>query len=148
MVWRGLYCMMSFKMFCVHCKRCQFSHFVESNPYSLTTIFSSFSSVGRHCLIGWWLSHIGWCCHCQPTWANLVSHVTLFHGVVVTLVVQVKEGLYCDYYPTDVFFLLAIEVFGCFHQQADNYVHQCANMVWWAKGIVGLPLLVLCFFYR
>jgi hypothetical protein len=46
---------------------------------------------------------------------NLVSQTTLFHGVVVTMAVQVKERLYHDYYPTNMFLPFAIEVFGCLH---------------------------------
>jgi hypothetical protein len=51
----------------------------------------------------------------NPTQADLVSWMALSHGVVVTLVAQVKEGLYHDCHSTYVFFPLAIEVFGCFH---------------------------------
>ncbi len=74
--------------------------------------------------------------------------MALSHGVVVTLVAQVKEGLYHDYYLTDVFLPIAIEVFGCLHQHVDNFFHQCVNMTWIAKDIGGLPLLVLFPFYK
>ncbi len=47
--------------------------------------------------------------------ANLVSQVALSHGVAITMAVQVKERLYHDYYPTDMFFPFAIEVFGSLH---------------------------------
>jgi hypothetical protein len=36
--------------------------------------------------------------------------------VVATLAARVNERLYYNHYPTNVFFLLAIEVFGCFQQ--------------------------------
>jgi hypothetical protein len=46
---------------------------------------------------------------------DLVSHVAFFCGVAAIVVAQRKERLYCDHYPTNMFFLLAIEFFGCFH---------------------------------
>jgi len=54
-------------------------------------------------------------CHYQPTQTNLVSLAAFFHGVVVTLATHVKEGLYHNRYPTDLFFPLAIEVFRSLH---------------------------------
>lgn len=38
--------------------------------------------------------------------------------------------------------------FGCLHQQVDNFVHQCGNMAWLAKGFGGPPLTILHVFYR
>ncbi len=52
----------------------------------------------------------------DPTQADLVSRTTFSCGVVATMVAQVKEGLYYDHYPLNMFFLLAIKVFGCLHQ--------------------------------
>jgi hypothetical protein len=63
--------------------------------------------------------------------------------VVASLVGQVKKGFYYNHYSTDVFLLLAIEVFLCFYQQTHNFFHQCANMAWTIKGNKGLPLSVL-----
>jgi hypothetical protein len=57
-----------------------------------------------------------------------------FHGVIVTLVAQVKEGLYCDRYPTHVFLPLIIKGFECLHQQAFNFLYRYANMAWTTKG--------------
>jgi len=45
----------------------------------------------------------------------LVSQAAHPSGVVVTLAAEMKEGFYCNHYPTDVFFPLAIEVFECLH---------------------------------
>ncbi len=64
------------------------------------------------------------------------------------MVAHVKEGLYYNRYPTDVFFLLAIEVFGYLHQQADIFFHRCANMAWIVKGTKGSFLLMLRSFYQ
>jgi hypothetical protein len=51
----------------------------------------------------------------DPTQTYFVSQVAVSCGVTVLVMVQVKKGLHCDHYPTNMFFLLAINVFGCFH---------------------------------
>jgi hypothetical protein len=56
----------------------------------------------------------------DPTRINFVSWVDISHGVLATIAAQMKEGIYCNCYPANMFFPLAIEVFGCFHQQSDN----------------------------
>jgi hypothetical protein len=33
----------------------------------------------------------------------------------------------------DMFFFLIVEVFGCLHQQANDFLHQYTNMVWGTK---------------
>jgi hypothetical protein len=38
----------------------------------------------------------------------------------------------------NVFFPFAIEIFGCLHQQVEDFFHQFVNMVWSAKGTCGL----------
>jgi hypothetical protein len=60
---------------------------------------------------------------------------------------QVKEKLYQDCYPMDVFFPFIIKV-GCFHEQPNNFFRQWANMVWTTKGIEGPPLSMLHLFFR
>ncbi len=62
------------------------------------------------------------------TQANLVSHVAHFCGVVAIVATQGKEGLYCNHYPPNMFLLLAIKAFGCFHQQFDKF---SINMLTW-----------------
>jgi hypothetical protein len=56
----------------------------------------------------------------DPIRTNLVSWVVLSHGVVAAMVAQVKEGLYCNHDPANMFLPLAIEVFGCFFKQSNN----------------------------
>jgi hypothetical protein len=51
----------------------------------------------------------------DPTQAYLVSRVVVSCGVTVLVMVQVKKRLHYDHYPTNMFFLLTIKVFGCFH---------------------------------
>ncbi len=79
----------------------------------------------------------------DPTQAYLVSRATLLHGVAMRLIAHVKEGFYHDCYLTNVFLPSAIEVFGCLHQQANKFLHQCANMVWTTKGTKGPSLSML-----
>ncbi len=74
----------------------------------------------------------------------LVPQATLSDGMAMSMLVQVKEGLYYDCYPTYVFLSLAIEVFGCLHQLVNNFLHQCANMEWTAKGIESLFFYQFC----
>jgi hypothetical protein len=62
--------------------------------------------------------------------------------MAATLPTQVKEGLYHDHYPMDVFLPLAIKVFGCLHQHVNKFLHQCANMVWTIKGTIGVVFLL------
>ncbi len=52
----------------------------------------------------------------DPTQAYLVSWLVIYCGVAVIVIVQVKEGFYCDHYPTNMFLPLAIDSgLGCFH---------------------------------
>lgn len=79
---------------------------------------------------------------------DLVLHIALFRGMARMVVIQAKERLYQDQYPTNLFLLLAIEIFGCLHQQIDNFLYHCVNMAWVAKASRSLPLLILHAFYR
>jgi hypothetical protein len=73
-----------------------------------------------------------------------VSHATFFHQVALTITTWVKDGLYHYQFPVDMFFPLVIEVFKFLHQQANEFFHQCANMVWGMKGDKSRPLSILC----
>jgi hypothetical protein len=84
----------------------------------------------------------------DPTWTYLVSHVISSCGMVAMVVNQAKIGLYHDQHLINAFLPIDIRVFGCLHQQMDNFFHQCANMAWSAKDISGLLLVVLWAFYR
>jgi hypothetical protein len=64
------------------------------------------------------------------------------------MVAKANERLYQDQQPTNTFFPLAIEVFGCLHQHANYFFHQFVSMTWSAKGTDGPLLTVLCSFYR
>jgi len=59
-----------------------------------------------------------------------------------------KDNFYDSQFSTNMFFHLVVEVFGCLHQQMDEFFHQYANMVWGMKDTKGPPLLVLCAFYK
>ncbi len=82
----------------------------------------------------------------DPIQVDLVFR-DFFSWVVMIVLTQVKEGHYCDHYPMYIIFPLTIEVFECFDQQFNNFLHQCVNMAWMTKGIRGLPLSMLCSFY-
>jgi hypothetical protein len=55
----------------------------------------------------------------DPIRVDLASRIVLSHGIVVTVVAQAKDGFYRDRFPTNMFLLLAIEVFECLHQQMN-----------------------------
>jgi hypothetical protein len=48
----------------------------------------------------------------------------------------------------DFIYPLAVEIFGCLHQQTYDFLHQCANMVWLGKGFGDPPLSIICSSYR
>ncbi len=60
------------------------------------------------------------------------------------VITQAQEGLM----PNRCISSLAIKVFGCLHQQVDDFLHGCANMVWLRNDAKGPLLVVLCAFYR
>jgi hypothetical protein len=59
-----------------------------------------------------------------------------------------KDNFYDNQFSTDMFLHLVVEVFRCLHQQMDDFFHQCANMVWGVKDTEGVPLSILCAFYK
>jgi len=79
----------------------------------------------------------------NPTRVDLVFQTASFHGMVTKMVTQAKEGFYHNYHPINMFFPLAIEIFGCIHQQAYDFLYGCASMAWSQKGTNCLPLMIL-----
>jgi hypothetical protein len=52
----------------------------------------------------------------NPIRIDLVSRITLSRGVVMTITIQMKDGIYYDdWFPIDMFVPLIMEVFGCLH---------------------------------
>jgi len=51
----------------------------------------------------------------NPTRLNLVSQVVSSHGVAMMVTTQVKERFYHNRHSTNMFFPIAIKVFGCLH---------------------------------
>jgi hypothetical protein len=51
----------------------------------------------------------------DPTRVDLVSWTIIFCGGIMTIVVQMKDGLYHDQFPINMFFPLDMKVFGCLH---------------------------------
>jgi hypothetical protein len=66
----------------------------------------------------------------------------------VAATIATKLVSYHDQHLEDDLILLVIEIYGCLHQHVDDLLHQCANKAWLAKGFGGLPLFILCSFYR
>ncbi len=66
----------------------------------------------------------------------------------MAVTIATKVVSYHDQHLEDVLILVVIELFECLHQHVDDFLHQCANMAWLAKGSRGLLLSILCSFYR
>jgi hypothetical protein len=57
------------------------------------------------------------------TQVDLVLQVDFSCGVVMTIIAQVKDGLYCNQFLTYMFLPLVTKVFKCLHQQVDEFLH-------------------------
>ncbi len=64
------------------------------------------------------------------------------------MVAQAKKRLYHDRHSIDAFLPLTIKVFGNLHHQANDFFHQCVNMVWSTKGTSALALVILHVLFR
>jgi hypothetical protein len=65
----------------------------------------------------------------DSTQIDLVSQATLYHGIVVIVATQVKDGLYHDWFLMIMFIPFVIEVFRCLHQ--SRWTNFCINMPTW-----------------
>jgi hypothetical protein len=67
----------------------------------------------------------------DPTRGDLVSQVVPSCKIIMMMTIPAKEGLYNDWHSTNMFLPLAIEIFGnqIIHQQANNFLHQCVNLI-------------------
>ncbi len=79
---------------------------------------------------------------------NIILRVASSWGMITMIATQANVVLYCNRHLEDNFILLAIEIFGCLHQHADDFLHQRANMAWLAKGFGDLSLLIIHSFYK
>jgi hypothetical protein len=52
----------------------------------------------------------------DSTQVDLVSRAIFFHGVVVIVATQVQDGLYHDWFLTNMFLPFVVEIFRCLHQ--------------------------------
>jgi hypothetical protein len=73
----------------------------------------------------------------DPTRANLLLQSCTTQGFATSNAAQAKERSYHHWRPTNEFFCVAIEVFGCLHKHAYAFLHDCANAIWNLKGIEG-----------
>jgi hypothetical protein len=68
------------------------------------------------------------------TRANLLPPSCIIQIFTTFDVAQAKERGYCNQHPTDQFFHLAIELFGCLHKHANVFLYYCANAIQSLKG--------------
>jgi hypothetical protein len=59
----------------------------------------------------------------DPTLVDLVSQIVSSREVATTMIAYTKEGLYHNRHPINKFLPLVIKVFGCLHQQANDFLH-------------------------
>jgi hypothetical protein len=69
-------------------------------------------------------------------------------GFVPSNAIQAKEKSYHNQHPTNQFFPLTIEAFGCLHKHANVFLHDYVNAIWSLKGTKGLHLSTLVNFLR
>jgi hypothetical protein len=84
----------------------------------------------------------------NPIQAYLLLRCCTTQGFVALDAVQAEERNYHDQHPINQFFALAIDVFGCLHNQANVFLHYCVNAIWSLKGLEGPPLSILVTFLQ
>jgi hypothetical protein len=80
--------------------------------------------------------------------ANFILRVASSRGMITMIATQAKVVSYCNRHLEDNFILLVIEMFECLHQHVDDFLHQCANMAWLAKGFRDPALSIIHSFYK
>jgi len=78
----------------------------------------------------------------DPSQAYLVSWLVISCGVAVIVTVQVKEGFYCDHYPTNMFLPLAIKVLGVFTSSWTTFFNDV--LTWHGQQKVTKALIYRC----
>jgi hypothetical protein len=63
----------------------------------------------------------------NQTCVNLLLQFCTTQRFVTSDVAQAKEMSYHDRHPTNQFFPLAIEIFGCLQKCVNMFLHNCAN---------------------
>ncbi len=120
-----------------------------ANPCPSTTFPLVFSLISWHYVINRWHSHLGWHGHCR-SYLNIFDFLNHFisQGDLWWWWLRQMKNFTMINTQQDTCLPLAIKVYGCLHQHANDFFHQCVSMTWLAKGTDGLHLRVLCAFYR
>jgi len=84
----------------------------------------------------------------NPIQAYLLLRCCATQGFIALHAVQAKKRNYHDQHPTNQFFPLIIDIFGCLHNQANVFLHYCVNAIWSLKGPKGPPLSILVTFLQ
>ncbi len=84
----------------------------------------------------------------DPTHANLILWIAFSQGMTATIVAWAKVVSCHDRHLEDDFIPLVVDIFEYLHQQANNFLHQCANMTWLTKCYKGPSFSILHSFYR
>jgi hypothetical protein len=84
----------------------------------------------------------------DPTHANLILWIVFSQGMIATIVTWAKVVSCHNWHLKDDFIPLVVDTFGYLHQQANNFLHQCANMTWLTKCYREPSFSILHSFYR
>jgi hypothetical protein len=82
----------------------------------------------------------------DPMQVDLFPWSCTTQGFDVSNAAQAKEKNYHNGHPTDQFYPLTIEVFGCLHKHVDVFLHDYVNTIWSLKGTESLSSFYLSHF--
>jgi hypothetical protein len=132
-------CMMSFvmfkypqqkKLFYFSCGLKTFTHFSFFHVLDI-------QKLGWNCLLKGWVPNFTNIINANPTYVNILSQTSCAWSFASLEVAQTNEWSYEDYHWVNQFLLLTIKVLNCLHEQGDNFLQGCANIVWGMKGPKG-----------
>ncbi len=130
---------------CWHHVKCWLSYGMKTITCTLFNHIQFLSLMNWHCVHKKWQSHFNWHYHCQPNMIEFASPI--LHNSRIHNVAHKKKKKF-NQHPTNQFFPLAIEVFGCLNKQADVFSNKCVNAIWSLKWLETLPLSILVTFFQ
>jgi hypothetical protein len=69
-------------------------------------------------------------------------------GITASKTIQTKKRNYLDWHLANQFLPLMIEIFSYLCKEANDFLHDCANVVWSLRRPKGAALFLLLFFTK
>jgi hypothetical protein len=69
-------------------------------------------------------------------------------GIAASKTIQTKKRNYLDWHLANQFLPLMIEIFSYLCKEANDFLHDCANVVWSLRRPKGAALFLLLFFTK